>query len=277
MHMKFEEEEKEQTQLLKYTGWSVLIVFLIFLFFAERADAATVAYNSGFWTTNATEAYDASDDNMLIVAVTASTVDDCAVSYDSVSMTSAGTPSYITTADQYQYIFWLAGPFTGSANVEINCTSYGGAYIEGFDGSDAVSGYDIAENDDISGDISLFATVANPDSAVISICGTRFGPVPCTPSTGVTADISDGGAGMGMGYSLNSTDTTHNWTGTVSVSKAMNILVLEPCVGACPEATPTSTASSTDSLTQLHYDFIMLLWLIAFLCSFRWFEIYLKT
>jgi len=254
--MKFEEEEKEQTRLLKYTGWIVLIIFGVFLFFAERVDAATVAYNSGFWTTNPIEAYNASSDDMLIVAVAASTVDDCTASYDGVSMTSAGTPSLITTADQYQYIFWLGGPFTGTANIEINCTSYAGAYIEGFEGSDTVSGYDITENDDISGDISLFATVANPDSAVISICGTRFGPVPCTPSTGVTVDITDGGAQMGIGYSLNSTDTTHNWTGTISVSKAMNILVLEPCVGACPEATSTPSTSTSTAPTAPYIPFL---------------------
>jgi len=40
MHMKFEEEEKEYNKFLRYTGWSVLIVFLAFLFFTERADAS---------------------------------------------------------------------------------------------------------------------------------------------------------------------------------------------------------------------------------------------
>jgi len=53
--MKFEEEEKEQTQLLKYVGWVVLIIFGVFLFFAERADAAitvtpTYDVTSGYLT-----------------------------------------------------------------------------------------------------------------------------------------------------------------------------------------------------------------------------------
>jgi len=43
-----------------------------------------------------------------------------------------------------------------------------------------------------------------------------------------------------------------------------------------PTPSPTSTATSTD-LQSIHYDLLWLLWLVAFICSFLWFERYYKT
>jgi len=44
-----------------------------------------------------------------------------------------------------------------------------------------------------------------------------------------------------------------------------------------PSPTPTSTTATSTELQAIHYDLLWLLWLIAFICAFLWFERYYKT
>jgi len=50
------------------------------------------------------------------------------------------------------------------------------------------------------------------------------------------------------------------------------------CQGSgCSSPTPTSTTATSTELEKIHNDLLWLLWLIAFICAFLWFERYYKT
>jgi len=216
-----------------------------------------VTYDASQYFNTSTGSYTASGD-ILYVTIENSTTDDCTVTYDGIALTKSGSSVYIATADAYISQHYLANPPTGSHTIAFTCTDFYDAYATSFTGGNSVESPSTNTGTPGDGLISDTFAVSNDGSMAISASAGRYGPHKLDAYSGISVDISDVGAGHSLGYTaVNVVDSPHQmiWENTtVGVETSMLGLVIVPCDGSCGGTSTPTVSTSTDSLTQLHYD-----------------------